>query len=176
MHPYKTNGVVGVATRPRVAVSRPANRRPDPISGSEFDVLARELPESPNDRVMATHDLGTRRATSDRIAVPTAGATIGVCAIPVHAISEEAKAFHEGFAFRPSPIEPMTSMVTLAEVERMLQVDRSYGSMVWSYTAFFPPYRRTRRSACSLCPAKFSIAQSREQYSPMIAVASGLTS
>lgn len=42
--------------------------------------------------------------------------------------------------------------------------------------AFFPPYRRTRRSACSLCPAKFSIAQSREQYSPIIAVASGLTS
>ena len=129
---------------------------------------------------MATHNLGTRRATSDRITVLAAGATIGVCAIPVHAISEEAETFYERFGFRPSPIEPMTLMVTLmvtlAEVDRMLQVDRSYDSMVWSYTAFFPPYRRTRRSACSLCPAKFSIAQSREQYSPMIAVASGLTS
>jgi hypothetical protein len=46
---------------------------------------------------------------------------------------------------------------------------------VIKYQLFLPPYRRTRRSACSLWPEKFSIAHKREQYSPIIAVASGLT-
>lgn len=36
-------------------------------------------------------------------------------------------------------------------------------------------YRRTRRSACSLCPQNRSIAQSREQYSPMVTLASAVT-
>ena len=42
----------------------------DPISASEFDVLVRELQQSLRLTVfMVTHDLGTLRATSDRIAV-----------------------------------------------------------------------------------------------------------
>jgi phospholipid/cholesterol/gamma-HCH transport system ATP-binding protein len=42
----------------------------DPISASEFDVLVRELQQSLQLTVfMVTHDLGTLRATSDRIAV-----------------------------------------------------------------------------------------------------------
>jgi phospholipid/cholesterol/gamma-HCH transport system ATP-binding protein len=42
----------------------------DPISASEFDVLVRELQQSMRLTVfMVTHDLGTLRATSDRIAV-----------------------------------------------------------------------------------------------------------
>lgn len=42
----------------------------DPISASEFDVLIRELQQSLQLTVfMVTHDLGTLRATSDRIAV-----------------------------------------------------------------------------------------------------------
>jgi GNAT superfamily N-acetyltransferase len=51
----------------------------------------------------------------------SAGATIGVRAILVHAISAEARTFYERFGFRPSPIEPMTLMITLAEAERTLQ-------------------------------------------------------
>ena len=43
------------------------------------------------------------------------------------------------------------------------------------FQAAFDLYRATRRSACALCPAKPSSAQSREQYSPIIAVASGVT-
>jgi hypothetical protein len=41
-------------------------------------------------------------------------------AIMVHAISEEAKTFYEKHGFRPSPVEPMTLMVTIEEAQRML--------------------------------------------------------
>jgi GNAT superfamily N-acetyltransferase len=49
-----------------------------------------------------------------------AAQTIGVRAILVHAISDEAKAFYEKHGFRTSPIEPMTLMVTIDEARRML--------------------------------------------------------
>jgi GNAT superfamily N-acetyltransferase len=49
-----------------------------------------------------------------------AAESIGVRAIIVHAISEEAKSFYEKHGFRPSPIEPMTLMITIAEARRML--------------------------------------------------------
>jgi GNAT superfamily N-acetyltransferase len=49
-----------------------------------------------------------------------AAETIGVRAILVHAISDEAKAFYEKHGFRSSPIEPMTLMVTIDEARRML--------------------------------------------------------
>ena len=47
-----------------------------------------------------------------------AGETIGVRALLAHAMSPEAKAFYEHHGFRPSPIEPMTLMMTLAEARR----------------------------------------------------------
>jgi GNAT superfamily N-acetyltransferase len=50
-----------------------------------------------------------------------AAATIGVRAILVHAISEDAQAFYEKHGFRPSPMEPMTLMVTIDEAARMLR-------------------------------------------------------
>jgi len=34
----------------------------------------------------------------------------------VHAISEQAKAFYQALGFEPSPTEPMTLMVTLADI------------------------------------------------------------
>jgi GNAT superfamily N-acetyltransferase len=49
-----------------------------------------------------------------------AAESIGVRAILVHAISDEAKAFYEKHGFRPSPIEPMTLMITIDEAQRML--------------------------------------------------------
>ena len=45
---------------------------------------------------------------------------IGVRAMLVHAISEDAKAFYERHGFRASPIEPMTLMITVDEAQRML--------------------------------------------------------
>lgn len=50
----------------------------------------------------------------------TAAESIGVRAIFVHAISADAKAFYERHGFRPSPIDPMILMITLADAQRML--------------------------------------------------------
>jgi hypothetical protein len=49
-----------------------------------------------------------------------AAETIGVRALLVHAISDEAKAFYEHWCFRPSAIEPMTLMIAIEEAQRML--------------------------------------------------------
>ena len=48
-----------------------------------------------------------------------AAGTIGVRAILVHAISEDAKLFYERHGFRASPVEPMTLMITIEEALRM---------------------------------------------------------
>jgi GNAT superfamily N-acetyltransferase len=49
-----------------------------------------------------------------------AAASIGVRALLVHAISDQAKKFYEKHGFRPSPIEPMTLMITIDEARKML--------------------------------------------------------
>ena len=48
-----------------------------------------------------------------------AAETIGVRALLVHAISEEAKGFYEHWGFRASAIEPMTLMITIEEAQKM---------------------------------------------------------
>ena len=46
---------------------------------------------------------------------------IGIRGLLVHAISEEAKAFYIALGFDPSPAEPMTLMVTLADIRHLIQ-------------------------------------------------------
>ena len=46
--------------------------------------------------------------------------TIGVRALLVHAISDEAKAFYERWGFRASATDPMTLMITIEEAQKML--------------------------------------------------------
>ncbi|MBX3301382.1 MAG: GNAT family N-acetyltransferase [Nitrospira sp.] len=45
----------------------------------------------------------------------------GIRAILVHAISEAAKRFYQGYGFIASPIDPMTVMITLAEAKDALR-------------------------------------------------------
>jgi GNAT superfamily N-acetyltransferase len=45
---------------------------------------------------------------------------LGIRGVIVHAISEEAKAFYLALGFDPSPLEPMTLMVTLADLQKAL--------------------------------------------------------
>jgi len=45
---------------------------------------------------------------------------IGIRGILVHAISTEAKAFYLGIGFDPSPIEPMTLMISLSDVRKSI--------------------------------------------------------
>jgi GNAT superfamily N-acetyltransferase len=42
--------------------------------------------------------------------------SIGIRGILVHAISEEAKAFYLALGFEPSPLDPMTLMITLGDL------------------------------------------------------------
>jgi len=50
-----------------------------------------------------------------------AAKSVGVRAILVHAISDEARTFYEKHGFRPSPVEPMTLMITIEEAQGMLR-------------------------------------------------------
>ncbi|QPC95600.1 GNAT family N-acetyltransferase [Mesorhizobium sp. INR15] len=48
--------------------------------------------------------------------------TIGIRGMIVHALSEEAKAFYMRTGFEPSPLDPMTLMVTLADLKASLSL------------------------------------------------------
>lgn len=52
--------------------------------------------------------------------VVNAADAIGIRGIVVHAISEEAKSFYSALGFEESPLDPMTLMVTLADVRAAL--------------------------------------------------------
>jgi GNAT superfamily N-acetyltransferase len=66
--------------------------------------------------------LGVGRALFRDAALRVAQAadSIGIRGIVVHAISEKAKSFHIALGFDPSPLEPMTLMVTLADVRAIV--------------------------------------------------------
>jgi GNAT superfamily N-acetyltransferase len=49
---------------------------------------------------------------------------IGVRAILVHALSDEAKTFYESCGFVPSPVNPLTLMVTVAEAKKAFLSDQ----------------------------------------------------
>ncbi len=44
----------------------------------------------------------------------------GIRAVLVHAISEDAKRFYERCGFQPSPVDPMTCMITMRDAQRVL--------------------------------------------------------
>lgn len=52
--------------------------------------------------------------------VVQAADAIGIRGILVHALSEEAKSFYLALGFSPSPLEPMTLMMTLADIRAAL--------------------------------------------------------
>lgn len=51
-----------------------------------------------------------------------ASAIVGIRAIIVHALNEEAKQFYEKCGFTPSPIAPMTLMVSIADTKAALDM------------------------------------------------------
>ncbi len=53
--------------------------------------------------------------------VVQAADTIGIRGLVVHALSEEAKVFYQKVGFDPSPLDPMTLMITLADLKACLQ-------------------------------------------------------
>jgi predicted N-acetyltransferase YhbS len=72
------------------------------------------------DRAWQKKGLGADLLRDAVLRTLTAAELIGVRAILVHAISEEAKTFYEKHGFRASPVEPMTLMITIDEAQKAL--------------------------------------------------------
>jgi GNAT superfamily N-acetyltransferase len=72
------------------------------------------------DRAWQGRGLGSDLLQDAVLRVLSAGEHIGIRAILVNAISDEAKALHEKHGFRLSPVEPMTLMITLDDAQRAL--------------------------------------------------------
>ncbi|MDE2580018.1 MAG: GNAT family N-acetyltransferase [Rhodospirillales bacterium] len=101
------------SVHPDAATGRVRRNMPSPVPVVLLGRLA-------IDRAWQGRGLGGDLLRDAVLRVLSAGDRIGVRALLVHAVSAEAKAFYERYGFRPSPVEPMTLMVTLAETRRML--------------------------------------------------------
>ena len=64
--------------------------------------------------------LGTALLRDAVLRTSQAADIAGIRALLVHAISEDAKRFYERCGFRPSPLDPMTLMITMADARRAL--------------------------------------------------------
>jgi GNAT superfamily N-acetyltransferase len=64
--------------------------------------------------------VGTALLRDAVIRIVQAAEIAGIRAILVHAISDQAKRFYEKYGFIPSPADPMTLMITVAEAAKIL--------------------------------------------------------
>jgi len=99
-----------------VATNRVRRNMPEPIPVALLGRLA-------IDQSWQGRGLGADLLRDAMLRMMSAGGTIGIRAILVHAISDAAKSFYERHGFKVSPVEPLTLMMTLAEVRRMLSGD-----------------------------------------------------
>ena len=97
-----------------VAASKVRRNMPDPVPAVLLGRLA-------IDRTLHSRGLGADLLRDAVLRTLSAAETIGVRALLVHAISEQAKSFYERHGFRPSPIEPMTLMITIDEARRIVR-------------------------------------------------------
>jgi GNAT superfamily N-acetyltransferase len=95
------------------SVGRFRRNMPDPIPVAVLGRLA-------VDRSQQGRGLGRALFRDCARRVSHAADTIGIRGIVVHAISEPAKAFYLALGFEPSPAEPMTLMVTLADIRGVM--------------------------------------------------------
>jgi len=82
---------------------------PDPIPVAILACLAIDASHQRQGLGMALMQDGARR-------VMNAADTLGIRGILVHAISEDARAFYTKLGFNPSPLDPMTLMISLADL------------------------------------------------------------
>jgi GNAT superfamily N-acetyltransferase len=95
------------------SVGRFRRNMPDPIPIAVLGRLA-------VDRSQQGQGLGRALFRDCALRVAHAADTIGIRGIVVHAISDQAKAFYLALGFDASPIDPMTLMVTLADIRRLV--------------------------------------------------------
>lgn len=104
------SGGIGVGS----AVGRFRRNMPDPIPVA---VLARLA----IDQSWQGQGLGRALFRDCALRVDNAADSLGIRGIVVHAISDQAKAFYLALGFEPSPLDPMTLMLTLADVRTILR-------------------------------------------------------
>jgi predicted N-acetyltransferase YhbS len=95
------------------ATGKVRRNMPDPVPALLLGRLA-------VDRTWQGKGLGADLLRDAVLRAVGAAESVGVRAILVHAISDEAKIFYEKHGFRSSPVEPMTLMITIDEAQRML--------------------------------------------------------
>lgn len=103
------SGAVNAAAAP----GRFRRNMPEPIPVAILGRLA-------VDRTYHGQGIGRALFRDSALRVMQAADAIGIRGVLVHAISEEAKAFYLALGFSESPLEPMTLMVTLAELRASL--------------------------------------------------------
>ena len=96
-----------------VATPRARRKMPDPVPAIVLGRLA-------VDRTFQGKGLGASLLRDAALRVAGAADAIGVRVFLVHALSEDAKRFYERYGFRASAVEPMTLMVTLDELRRVI--------------------------------------------------------
>ena len=107
------SGTIAVANAP----GRFRRNMPDPIPVA---ILARLAV----DRRWQGKGIGRALFRDAALRVAHAASVIGIRGIVVHAISENAKNFYLALGFDPSPREPMTLMVTLADIRAAFSSQR----------------------------------------------------
>ncbi len=95
------------------SVGRFRRNMPDPIPVVVLGRLA-------VDQTQQGRGLGRALFRDCALRVAQAADTIGIRGVIVHAISAEAKAFYTALGFDPSPVEPMTLMVTLGDIRHLI--------------------------------------------------------
>ena len=95
------------------ATGRFRRNMPDPIPVALLGRLA-------VDRRWQGKGVGRALFRDAALRLSSAAEVIGIRGILVHAISEEAKAFYLALGFDPSPLEPMTLMIALADIDAAL--------------------------------------------------------
>lgn len=96
------------------ATGRVRRNMPDPVPAVLIGRLA-------VDRAWQGKGIGADLLYDAVLRIVGAAETVGVRAILVHAISDEAKSFYQRHGFRASPLDPMTLMVTVDEAQRMMR-------------------------------------------------------
>ena len=101
------------AVAQRQATGNVRRNMPDPVPVMVLGRLA-------IDRAYQGQKLGSALLKDALLRTLNAASIVGVRAVLLHAISADAKRFYERAGFSASPVDPMTMMITIADVKRAL--------------------------------------------------------
>ncbi|MFQ5674005.1 MAG: GNAT family N-acetyltransferase [Nitrospinales bacterium] len=95
------------------APGRVKRNMPDPVPVMVIGRLA-------VDRKYQEHGMGRALLRDAVLRIMQAADIVGVRAVLVHALTEDAKKFYQRCGFRASPVDPMTLMITMADAAKAL--------------------------------------------------------